>query len=145
MIADYKTELEKNKVIAFVPGGVSMWPTLKHRGQSVVVGLKTEKLKRFDVAFYMRENGSYVLHRVMQATEDGYVMCGDSQWWQEPVKEEQVFGVMLGFYRGKKYIEVTDSKYVKEVEKWYGRRFIRKVRLKLFRIRQKIKSLFKKK
>ena len=145
MYSDYKTELEKNEIIAFVPGGISMWPTLKHKGQSVVIARKKERLKRFDVAFYRRENGAYVLHRVMEVTTDGYMMCGDSQLWHEPIKEEQVFGVMLGFYRGEKYVEVTDAKYIKEVERWYGRKFLRRVRLKLFRIRQRIKRLFKKK
>lgn len=141
--SDYIAELNKNNVIAFVPGGVSMWPTLKHKGQSVIVERKTQKLKRFDVAFYRRENGSYVLHRVMEATSDGYVMCGDSQFFLENVKEEQVFGIMIGFYRGKKYVDVNDPKYVKEIENWYGRKLRRKIRLKLFRIRQKIKRLFK--
>ena len=142
--SDYLTELNKNNVIAFVPGGVSMWPTLKHRGQSVIVKSKTDKLKRFDVAFYRRENGAYVLHRVMESTEDGSVMCGDSQFFLEKVKEEQVFGVMVGFYRGKKYVDVNDPKYIKEINNWYGRKLLRKIRLKLFRVRQKIKRLFKK-
>ena len=79
----------------------------------------------------------------MEATSDGYVMCGDSQFFLENVKEEQVFGIMIGFYRGKKYVDVNDPKYVKEIENWYGRKLRRKIRLKLFRIGQKIKRLFK--
>jgi hypothetical protein len=141
--SDYQTELEKNNSIAFVPGGNSMWPILKHKGQSVIVCRKTEKLKKFDVAFYKRKSGAFVLHRVMEITDDGYVMCGDSQFFLENVKEEQVFGIMIGFYRGKKYVDVNDPKYVKEIENWYGRKLRRKIRLKLFRIRQKIKRLFK--
>ena len=46
---DYEKELVKNGVIAFVPSGNSMWPTLKHRKQSVIVKLKTEKLKKLKV------------------------------------------------------------------------------------------------
>ena len=38
--SDYKTELEKNGAIAFVPGGNSMWPTLK---KSRSVGYCQEK------------------------------------------------------------------------------------------------------
>ena len=77
---DYKTELEKNGILAFVPGGNSMWPTLKNRGQSVVVLVKKEKLKRYDVALYLRDNGTFVLHRVIEPTEWGYIICGDSQF-----------------------------------------------------------------
>lgn len=145
---DYKTEIDKNGVIGFVPGGNSMWPTLKNRGQSVVVKKKVEKLKRYDVAFYQRTNGAFVLHRVMMPTEDGYVMCGDSQFVYEVVKENQVFGVMEGFYSGRKYIECTDKKYCKKVERWFKHRRFRKFVLKTFyfwqRVKNKLKRIFQK-
>lgn len=138
--ADYKTELEKNGAIAFVPGGNSMWPILKNKSQSVIILPKTEKLKRFDVALYQRDNGTYVLHRVMQPTEYGYVMCGDSQFTLEKVREEAVFGVMTSFYRGKNSIEVTDKEYIKEVEDWYGNERRRKRKINNFFFKQKIKN-----
>ena len=57
-VANYKTEIEKNGVIAFVPRGNSMWPILKNRGQSVIIRKKTaeEKLAPFAVAFYERKS-----------------------------------------------------------------------------------------
>ena len=144
--SDYKSELEKHGVIGFVPGGNSMWPTLKNRGQSVVVRKKEGRLKKFDVALYSRENGAFVLHRVMKVTDNGYIICGDSQFTLETVKEEQVFGVMEGFYRGKKYVECTDPKYCKQIEKWFRRKKIRKARLKVFfffqRVKNKLKRIF---
>ena len=146
--SDYKTELLKNGILAFVPGGNSMWPTLKHRGQSVVVLVKTEKLNRFDVALYQRKDGAFVLHRVMEPTEWGYIICGDSQFTLEKVYEEQVFGVMTGFYRGKKYIDCKDEKYKREVERWYRRKKLRKLRLKWFffrkRVRNKLARIYRK-
>lgn len=141
--SDYRTELNKNGVLAFVPGGNSMWPTLKNRGQSVIVLPKTEKLKRYDVALYQRFDGAFVLHRVMEPKEFGYIICGDSQYALEKVREEQVFGVMTGFYRGKKYIDCKDEKYIKEVENWYGRKTRRKIRLKWFFFRQSVKNKIK--
>ncbi|MBE5737402.1 MAG: hypothetical protein E7348_03280 [Clostridiales bacterium] len=145
---DYKTELLKSGVISFVPKGNSMWPIIKNRGQSVVIKLKEERLKKYDVAFYVRKDGAFVLHRVVEVKDDGYVMCGDSQFTLEPILEEQVFGVMIGFYHGKKYIESNDTKYIKRVEKWYKRKTLRKIRLKTFfftiRVKNKLKSIFKK-
>lgn len=140
MTADYKTELQKNGVLAFVPGGNSMWPTLKNRRQSVIVLPKTQKLKRFDVALYQRENGMYVLHRVIEPTEFGYIMCGDSQFILEKVNEDMVFGVMTSFYRGKKSIEVTDDKYIKEVQRLYGNEKRRKRKVKFFFLKQRIRD-----
>lgn len=140
--ACYKTELDKNGAIAFVPSGNSMWPILKNKGQSVIVVKKTARLDRFDVALYERPNGVYVLHRVMKPEQDGYTICGDSQFSTERVKEEQVFGVMTGFYRGKKFVSCTDEKYKKKVENWYKKAKIRKLRLKFFYLRVRVKNLF---
>ena len=144
---DYKNEIIKNGVIAFVPGGNSMWPMLKNKGQSVIVQRKEARLKKYDVAFYYRTNGAFVLHRVIEAIDGGYVICGDSQFTLEKVDEERVFGVMTGFYRGEKYIEATDEKYIRKVERWYKHKTWRKFRLKIFffnqRVKGKLKRIFK--
>ncbi len=133
---DYKTELNKNGVIAFVPGGTSMWPTLKHAKQSVVVLPKTERLKEMDVALYLRKDGTYVLHRVVGILQDGYVFMGDGLDSKEKVLEEQIVGVMAGFYRGKRYIDVLDENYIKEVKKLYSNDKKRIKRVKAFRARK---------
>ncbi|MBE7087516.1 MAG: hypothetical protein E7369_04365 [Clostridiales bacterium] len=140
----YKTEIEKTGVIGFVPSGNSMWPILKNRGQSVIVVKKTEKLKKYDAALYIRKDGTTVLHRVMEPTDYGYIICGDSQFTLEKVYEDQVIGVMKGFYQGKKYIECTDKKYVKRVENWYKRKTLRKIRLKFFFLRVRVVNKLKK-
>ena len=138
---DYRSELEKRGVIAFVPRGNSMWPTLKHGKQSVIVKLKTEKLKPMDVALYKRESGSNVLHRVIKTEDFGYIICGDSQFKQEKVKEEQVFGVMAGFYRGKRYVDVNDLDYIKQVKKLYSSEKRRKFAVKTFFFFEFLKNL----
>ena len=140
---DYKEKLAENDVIAFVPGGNSMWPTLKNRGQSVIVKAKKERLKAFDVALYVRGQNTFILHRVIKVLEDGYLMCGDSQFVLEKVNEDQIFGVMIGFYRGKKYIDTNDDKYIKKIKKWYKKKTFRKIRIKFFFFRQKIQSKLK--
>lgn len=140
---DYKTELIDKGVLAFVPKGNSMWPTLKNRGQSVIVKLKQEKLNRYDVALYQRNNNVFVLHRVMEQTDDGYIICGDSQFVLEKVKEEQVFGIMVGFYRGKKYVDCNDQKYIKKIVKWFKNKRRRKIKLSLFFFKEKVKCKIK--
>lgn len=140
---DYKGELEKNFVIAIVPIGNSMWPTLKNKKQSVIVCKKTERLKALDVALYQREDGTYILHRIMQVTDFGYLMCGDSQFSFEKVNEDAVIGVMTAYYHGKKSIEVLDPKYKNKVKKWFANEKRRKKKVKNFFVRQNIKSKIK--
>lgn len=144
MDINYETELVKDGAIAFVPGGNSMWPTLKNRGQSVVVIKKEERLNLFDVAFYSREDGKFVLHRVIEVAEDGYITCGDSQFTQEAVKEEKVFGKMAGFYKGKRYVDCSDEKYLAKVKRWYKNEKRRKRKVKAFYFGERVKSKLKK-
>ncbi len=129
---NYRAELEKNSAIAFVPSGNSMWPIIKNRAQSVIVERKNARLEKYDVALYERKNGDFVLHRVMAVKDGGYTVCGDSQYTLEWVSEERVFGVMLGFYKKNKYIEVSNPKYIKKVKSWHEKKMLRKIRLKLF-------------
>ena len=147
--SDIKTKLNKSGVIAFVPGGDSMWPTLKNKKQSVIVNSKSGRLNVGDVAFYTRADGSYILHRVKEVVDGGYVMLGDSQINPEKVAEDSVFGVMAGFYRGKKYIDVNSKKYKDQVTKWYSNENRRLKKIKRFylisAVIRKIKGLFCKK
>ena len=135
---DYKAKLNENKILAFVPSGNSMWPTLKNKGQSVVVKAKEERLEKYDVALYVRGQNTFVLHRVLEVLDSGYMMCGDSQFTLEKVTEDQIFGKMIGFYRGKKYIDCNDEKYKKQVETLYKRTKIRRFRVKFFFLRKSI-------
>ena len=144
---DYKTALISHGFLAFVPRGNSMWPTLKNGKQSVVLLPKKERLKRMDVAMYKRDDGSFVLHRVIEVKEDGYVFCGDSMaiTLKEFVKEEQVFGVMVGYYKHKRYITTEDNSFIRRGEKLYKHEGFRifKVRLAgfLFRVKNKLKRI----
>ncbi len=142
--SDMKAQLEKDGVIAFVPGGISMWPTLKDKGQSVVVEKNQNRLDKFDVALYLRADGSYVLHRVIGVADDGYVMLGDSQVNPEKVLEEQILGKMTGFYRGKTFIDVNSKEYVEKIERWYKNPNRRKRKIKHFYFRQAVKKKLKK-
>lgn len=106
--------------------GVSMLPMLKNRRDTIVVVPKTEKLKPLDVALYKRGK-QYVLHRVLQQTETGYIIRGDNCYSDENVPEEAVIGVLREFFRKGKHIYCTDKKYLRYVKRrlrWYKpRRF----------------------
>lgn len=139
---DYRGELERKGVIAFVPEGTSMWPTIKGGKSSVVIEKKKSRLSKFDVAFYNRQDKN-VLHRVIEVLQDGYLMCGDSLTTLEEVKEQDVFGVMIGFCRGKKYVSANDLRYIEEVEKLYSNESKRAKKIARFRFREKVKSKIK--
>ncbi len=96
--------------------GVSMLPMLKNRRDTIVVRPKTERLKRLDVALY-RRGDAYVLHRVLQPIEGGYLIRGDNCYSDEHIPEEDVFGVLTEFFQKDKHYFCTDEKYIRYAEK----------------------------
>lgn len=142
--ADYLSVLEQSGVLSFVPNGNSMWPFIKNRSQTVIIKKSTGVFKSKDVVFFRREDGSFVLHRVMQVFPEYIIVKGDSQINPEKVDVNNVFGVLDGFYKGKKYIPVTDKKYQKKVDAWCKNTLLTRLRKKLFYFTNRLKRIFKK-
>lgn len=105
--------------------GISMYPMLKNRRDTIVVRPKTERLKPLDVALYKRGN-DYILHRVLSLTDEGYIIRGDNCYSDENVPEDAVIGVLTEFFRKNKHYFCTDKKYLKYVKK----------RLKTYKVRR---------
>ncbi len=92
--------------------GKSMEPTLHDRISRVRV-VKIAAPKRGDMVLYRRDNGKYVLHRIIECAEDGtFVLCGDAQYRKEPgIRREQMIAVVTAFTRGKNWISCEDPLY----------------------------------
>ena len=135
-----KSVLQTNKTCAFVPKGISMWPFLKSKKQTVIVSRATEDICVYDVIFYTASTGREILHRVIEIKEDGYVTCGDGLLEREFVKKENVFGIMQAFYKGKKLISARDKEYLLKVEKWYKNPKTRARKIKRFKKRIQLKN-----
>ena len=132
---DYEKALQKSGVLSFTPGGNSMWPIIKNKGATVIIKKPTQDLKKYDVAFYKRENSRAVLHRVMRVNADSYDMCGDSQFTLEKgIPKSSVFGVLSGYYAGEKYIDCEKNlPYKIMVRFWSFSLFFRHAILKILR------------
>lgn len=79
--------------------GVSMRPMLAERRDSVILVPLAGDPKPGDIVLYRRENGRFVLHRMIRATADGYGFCGDNQYTLETVTRNQMLAVVDGFIR----------------------------------------------
>ena len=96
--------------------GVSMLPMLKNRRDTIVVERNSERLQRLDVALYKRGE-HYVLHRVLQPIEGGYIIRGDNCYSDENVPESAVLGVLTEFFRKGKHYTCTDKRYLRYAER----------------------------
>ena len=106
----FENQLDTYGSFAYKIKGVSMLPLLKQDRDVVAIVQKKDRLHPMDVAFYKRNN-DYVLHRVIKATDDGYLIRGDNTYVLEHVKEERVLGIMKSFVRNGKHIDCSDHGY----------------------------------
>lgn len=111
--------LAKGGVYVSPTVGVSMRPLLRQGKDRVILVPPQGRLQKYDVPLYRRGN-DYVLHRIVAVRPDDYVVLGDNCVTREYVKDEQIVGVLTGFYRGKRYVELTAPFYRAYCVLWQG-------------------------
>ena len=67
-------------------------------------------LRCYDVPLY-RVGEKYVLHRVIRVLPEGYLIRGDNCLTTERVQESQVIGVLTGFYRDDRPVDLSGTGY----------------------------------
>ena len=132
--------LRKKGRVVTTAVGISMLPCIQPQ-KDILVLEKSDRINVLDVVLFRRKNGSYVLHRVLDIQPEGYVLCGDSQYKKEyGVENEQILGILKGFYRGEKYIDCEKNRWYKMyVNIWCSSLILRKGILQCGRILWKIK------
>lgn len=97
-----RERLAAGQSIRFSPRGTSMLPMLREGIDSVTLSPLPQRLKKYDLPLYQRENGQYVLHRII-AVGDSYTCIGDNQFTPERgLKHDQMIALVTKFTRDKK-------------------------------------------
>ena len=92
--------------------GVSMYPLFRPDRDYAVIS-KATHYKKYDIVFYMRQDGSYVLHRIVGKGKDGFILAGDSEVSKETgVSESQILAKTSYIIRNNRQIDVKGF--------WYG-------------------------
>lgn len=111
--------------VRFLPRGISMLPMLRQGIDSVTLSPLPEKLKKYDLPLYQRDNGKYVLHRVTEVGET-YTCMGDNQFAPETgLRQDQMIALVTAFTRGEKEYRVTDFSYRLYCRVWHYSRPVR--------------------
>ena len=106
-----RERLGQGQNVRFSPRGVSMLPMLRQGLDTVVLSPLPERLGKYDLPLYQRDDGHFVLHRIVK-TGDGYTCIGDNQFELEPnVRADQMIAVVTAFTRDGKEIPVTNWCY----------------------------------
>ncbi len=121
----FQERLAAGQQVRFSPMGISMLPMLWAGRDSVVLSPAPERLRKYDLPLYRRDNGAYVLHRVMKAG-DTYTCIGDNQFISEPgVRRDQIIAVVTGFRRNGRDHTVTEPGYRLYCRFWHYSRPLR--------------------
>lgn len=127
MIPLIEERIKNGGSVSFTPMGHSMYPMLRHGIDKVVLSPAPEKLKKYDIPFYRRSNGRYVLHRVVKVTES-YTCIGDNQYrYEQGIEHSQVVAVVTSFTRKGKEYSTENIGYKIYCRVWHYSRFPRRV------------------
>lgn len=103
--------LKKEGVFVNTTFGLSMYPMLRNRRDTIIVRPYEGRLKKYDIPLYKRGE-KYVLHRIVEVLPDSYVICGDNCECKEyGITEKDILGVLTGFYRDEKEIDINGFWY----------------------------------
>jgi len=132
--------LKSGGSIKFMPNGQSMLPLIREGKDSVVISPVERKPKKYDTILYKRTNGQFVLHRIVRAKKNSYVLCGDNQYQYEyDITDDMIIGIMTEFMRDGKTITPSDFQYKIYLKKLYAKRVVKRIIYLARRVLGKIK------
>lgn len=124
----FQEQLDAGRSVRFAPRGVSMLPMVRPGRDTVLLSPAPERLKKYDLPLYRRDDGHYVLHRVVAAGET-YTCIGDNQFRLESgVRRDQVIALVTGFRRNGRDYSVSHPGYRLYCRLWHYSRGIRHFR-----------------
>ena len=118
--------------------GNSMAPMLRDRRDTVEIHTPAGIPRKYDVVLF-KKGDRLVLHRIIKATGNGYIIRGDNAIEKDEVRPEDIIGVLFAFTRNGKRYTATDISY-----RIYSRFsvFYHPLKLLLFKIKIFLKKIF---
>lgn len=103
--------ISNGRSILFSPRGISMLPMLRQGEDCVVLSAPPERLRKYDIPLYQRDDGKYILHRIVKVGET-YTCIGDNQFILETgVRRDQIIAVVTAFTHCGREYSVLEWKY----------------------------------
>lgn len=113
-----KEKIENGGTVELPITGTSMLPLLVW-GRDTVLLTKCKNPQKYDLIFYRRDDGHFVLHRIVGKNENGFILCGDNQVKKEyGITENHVIAVVKSITRKGKTFSVDKFSYKLYVKLW---------------------------
>ncbi|MBO5319245.1 MAG: S24/S26 family peptidase [Ruminococcus sp.] len=136
----FEDVIERDGRLIYTCIGDSMYPLIRQSRDLLVIEKPNGRLKKYAVPLYKRDNGQYVLHRIIKVRNGDYVICGDNRYCKEyGITDRHIIGVLTAVVRNGKEISMTDWRYLLYVHLWCDFFPIRAFLLKVKSISQRVK------
>lgn len=117
--SSFEEILDKRGELIYTNVGDSMYPLIQPR-DLLVIKKCDGKLKRYDIPLYKRDNGQYVLHRIVKKQGSKYVMCGDNRTNPEyGITDRHILGVLTDVIREGKTLPVETLQSRSQLRRHY--------------------------
>ncbi len=102
--------LKRDGVYISTTSGVSMYPMLRHRRDTITVTPSKYRLEKYDVALF-RRGKDYVLHRVVKVLPDSYLIRGDNCIACDHVPDSDILGKLTEVWRADRKLNMNGAGY----------------------------------
>ena len=108
-ISTLREIVKSGQEVSLPISGNSMMPFLIHERDSILFGPVQEPIRKGDMVFFQRTNGTFVMHRICKVAPEGYYLVGDAQTIVEgPIARDQIFAKVTRARRKGKWIDAHD-------------------------------------
>jgi signal peptidase len=115
--------------------GSSMWPLVRHGDVVEISAVGDRPVAVDDLLLARRDNGSYVLHRVVRVSDGSIYLLGDAQTLREgPLRREQCIAVVVAAWHGDHPLPLTNPVFRLTVRLWRWLTPCRPVVLRVLRV-----------
>lgn len=128
-----RTVIDEGKEVNMRVLGSSMAPFVVHERDTIYFKRPERKLKKGDIAFFQRNNGQYVVHRIYKIIGDEYYFVGDNQTLIEgPIEKGQIFATVTRVIRKGKEIRPGDPWWLFFQKIWINMIPLRRIAIKAY-------------
>lgn len=140
----FEEEISESGRLVYTNVGTSMMPLLRQNRDLMIIRKPDGRCQRYDVPLYKRNDGKYVLHRILKVNNDSYVLCGDNCRRREyGITDRQIIGVLSAVVRDGRTIPVSDWRYRVYAHIWCDFFYIRVIILWLKEMYGRLKRKLK--
>lgn len=135
--SSFEQVIEEKGELIYTNVGDSMYPLIRPR-DLLVIKRPELPLRRLDIPLYKRDNGQYVLHRIVKIKNGEYYICGDNRVGIETgITDRHIIGVLTDIIRGGETISVYNFRNRLYAHTWCDFMLIKRIIFRIKRVSEK--------